>query len=97
MRKSCGGRPRPLQQGVGLRPIVWFLTVANMHRMCPAAVLSMALMLFLAPVAASVQAADPHEQYRVLEDLASLCRRFSEEKIPEDQKQKIKEKLRKAL
>ena len=37
------------------------------------------------------------EQYRVLKDLASLCQRFSDEKIPEDQKQKMKEKLLKSL
>jgi len=37
------------------------------------------------------------EQYRVLRDLVSLCRRFPEEKIPEDQKQRIKEKLLKSF
>lgn len=36
-------------------------------------------------------------QYRVLEDLVSLCRRFPDEEIPEDEKQTIKEKLLKSL
>ncbi len=36
-------------------------------------------------------------QYRVLEDLVSLCQRFPDEEVPEDQKQKIKEKLLKSL
>ena len=36
-------------------------------------------------------------QYRVLEDLASLCRRFPDEEVPEDQKRKIKERLLKSL
>ena len=37
------------------------------------------------------------EQYRVLEDLVLLCQKFPDEKVPEDQKQKIKEKLMKSL
>jgi len=37
------------------------------------------------------------EQYRVLEDLVSLCQRFPDEEVSEDQKQKIKEKLLKSL
>lgn len=37
------------------------------------------------------------EQYRVLEDIVSLCKRFPDEEVPEDQKQKIKEKLLKSL
>ena len=37
------------------------------------------------------------EQYRVLEDLVSLCRKFPDEEVPADQKRKIKEKLLKSL
>lgn len=37
------------------------------------------------------------EQYRVLEEIASLCQRFPDEEVSEDQKQKIKEKLLKSL
>ena len=37
------------------------------------------------------------EQYRVLEEVVSLCQRFPDEEIPRDQKQKIKEKLLKSL
>ena len=37
------------------------------------------------------------EQYRVLGDIVSLCKRFPDEEVPEDQKQKIKEKLLKSL
>ena len=37
------------------------------------------------------------EQYRVLQDTVSLCKRFPDEEVPEDQKQKIKEKLLKSL
>jgi anti-sigma factor (TIGR02949 family) len=37
------------------------------------------------------------EQYRVLEDIVSLCQRFPDEEVPEDQKRKIKEKLLKSL
>ena len=37
------------------------------------------------------------EQYRVLEDLVSLCQRFPDEEVSEDEKQKIKEKLLKSL
>jgi mycothiol system anti-sigma-R factor len=37
------------------------------------------------------------EQYKILEDLVSLCQRFPPEEIPEDQKQKMKKKLLEAL
>ena len=37
------------------------------------------------------------EQYRVLEDLVRLCQRFPDEEVPEDQKQRMKEKLLKSL
>ena len=37
------------------------------------------------------------EQYRVLEDLVSLCQKFPDEEVPEDQKQRMKENLRKSL
>jgi len=37
------------------------------------------------------------EQYRVLEELVSLCQRFPDEEVPEEQKQKIKEKLLRSL
>lgn len=37
------------------------------------------------------------EQYRVLEDIVSLCQRFPDEEVPEDQKQKIRDKLLKSL
>ena len=37
------------------------------------------------------------EQYGVLEDIVSLCKRFPDEEVSEDQKQKIKEKLLKSL
>jgi mycothiol system anti-sigma-R factor len=37
------------------------------------------------------------KQYRVLEDLVSLCRKFPEEEVPEEQKRRIKEKLLKSL
>jgi anti-sigma factor (TIGR02949 family) len=33
------------------------------------------------------------EQYRVLEDLVSLCRKFPDEEVPEDQKKRMKDKL----
>lgn len=36
-------------------------------------------------------------QYRVLQDLVSLCRRFPAEEVSEEEKQKIKEKLLKSL
>jgi len=36
-------------------------------------------------------------QYKVLEDLVSLCGRFRSEEIPKDQKQKMKEELLKSL
>ena len=37
------------------------------------------------------------KQYKILEDLVSLCQRFPPEEIPEDQKQRMKEALLKAL
>lgn len=37
------------------------------------------------------------KQYKILEDLVSLCQRFPSEEIPEDQKQRMKEKLLAAL
>jgi hypothetical protein len=37
------------------------------------------------------------EQYRVLEDLVSLCQRFPDEKVSEEEKQKIKDKLLQSL
>ena len=37
------------------------------------------------------------EQYRALEDIVSLCKRFPDEEVPEGQKQKIKENLLKSL
>ena len=37
------------------------------------------------------------KQYNTLEDLVSLCQRFPPEEIPEDQKQRMKEKLLEAL
>jgi hypothetical protein len=37
------------------------------------------------------------EQYRVLEDLVSLCQSFPDEKVSEEEKQKIKEKVLKSL
>jgi hypothetical protein len=36
-------------------------------------------------------------QYRVLQDLVSLCQRFPAEEVSEEEKQKIKEKLLKSL
>jgi anti-sigma factor (TIGR02949 family) len=36
-------------------------------------------------------------QYKVLEDLVSLCGRFRSEEIPEDQKRQMKKKLLKSL
>ena len=36
-------------------------------------------------------------QYKILEDLASLCERFPAEKIPEDEKERMKENLLKSL
>jgi anti-sigma factor (TIGR02949 family) len=37
------------------------------------------------------------KQYKTLEDLVSLCKRFPREEIPEDQKQRMKQALLKAL
>ena len=37
------------------------------------------------------------EQYKVLEGLASLCRRFSTEEIPQEEKRRMKESLLKLL
>ncbi len=37
------------------------------------------------------------EQYTVLQDLASLCRRFSVEEIPREEKRRMKESLLKLL
>jgi len=37
------------------------------------------------------------KQYKILEDLVSLCQRFPTEEIPEDQKQRMKDELLKAL
>jgi|GEM_PF-3195043 len=37
------------------------------------------------------------EQYRVLEDLVSLCQRFPDEEVPADQKQKVKKRRLKSL
>ncbi len=37
------------------------------------------------------------EQYRVLQDLVSLCQSFPDEEVSEDQKKRMKEELLKAL
>jgi len=37
------------------------------------------------------------KQYKILEDLVSLCQGFPPEEIPEDQKQRMKKKLLAAL
>lgn len=36
-------------------------------------------------------------QYKIMEDLVSLCERFPTEEIPEDQKERMKENLLKSL
>ena len=37
------------------------------------------------------------EQYRVLQDLVKLCQSFPDEEVPEDQKQRMKAELLKAI